>query len=168
MVTSIEKTRTMALDADLTRTLRELVRGRSVAALGTLHSSEPFVSMVPYALFGDDHHFLIHVSALAPHTRDMLAHPRVSLLITAAEGGGIEPQALPRLSVQGDALPLERATNAYERAKAAYLGRFAGAAQMFELADFSLFVISPVSLRFVAGYGKAFSPAPAVLAQALA
>jgi hypothetical protein len=42
----------MALDAELTRTLRELVLGRSVAALGTLHAGEPFVSMVPYALHG--------------------------------------------------------------------------------------------------------------------
>ena len=74
------------MDATLTRTMRELVLGRSVAALGTLHAGEPLVSMVPYALHGADHNFLIHVSALAAHTRDMLAHPRVSLLITAAEG----------------------------------------------------------------------------------
>ena len=154
----------MALDAGLTRTLRELVLGRSVAALGTLHSNEPFVSMVPYALYGEERQFLIHVSALASHTRDMLAQPRVSLLITAPEGGDIAPQALPRLSVQGDALQLNRAGTDYAPARACYLARFADAAQMFELADFSLFVIRPVSLRFVAGYGKAFSPTPAALA----
>ncbi len=156
----------MALDPALTLTLRELVRGRAVAALGTLHAGEPFVSMVPYALYGPDHHFLIHVSALAPHTRDMLSHPRVSLLVTTAEGG-VAPQALPRLSVQGDAVQLPRDANDYAAAKAAYLARFADAAQMFELTDFSLFLIQPVSLRFVAGYGKAYSPDPAVLARAL-
>jgi len=157
----------MALDADLTQTLRELVLGRSVAALGTLRAGEPFVSMVPYALHGADHHFLIHVSALAAHTRDMLAHARVSLLVTAPEGGAIAPQALPRLTVQGDAQSLARDSAAYAQARAAYLARFADAAQMFELADFSLFVIRPAALRFVAGYGKAFSPAPEVLARAL-
>lgn len=155
------------MDAALTQTLRELVLGRAVAALGTLHSGEAFVSMVAYALYGEDHDFLIHVSALAPHTRDMLAHARVSLLISAPEGGGIAPQALPRLSVQGDAHPLARDSSAYAAAKATYLARFAEAAQMFELADFSLFAIHPVSLRFVAGYGQAFSPAPVVLARAL-
>lgn len=155
------------MDAELTQTLRALVLGRSVAALGTLHSGEPFVSMVPYALHGADHHFLIHVSALAAHTRDMLAHPRVSLLITAAEGGETAPQALPRLSVQGDALPLARDSGDYAAARSAYLARFADAAQMFELADFSLFLIRPVSLRFVAGFGKAFSPVPELLARAL-
>jgi len=154
------------VDATLTRTMRELVLGRSVAALGTLHAGEPLVSMVPYALHGADHNFLIHVSALAAHTRDMLAHPRVSLLITAAEGD-TAPQALPRLSVQGDALPLARDGGEYAAGKTAYLARFADAAQMFELTDFSLFLIQPVALRFVAGFGKAFSPVPEVLARAL-
>jgi len=146
------------------------VRGRSVAALGTLHSGEPFVSMVPYALFGKDHDFLIHVSALAPHTRDMLAHSRVSLLVTAPEGGAsgdLPPQALQRASVQGDALQLPSDSADYAAAKAAYLARFAQSAQMFELADFSLFAIRAVSVRFVAGYGKAFSLSPAAYARAL-
>lgn len=155
------------MDTTLTQTLRALVLGRAVAALGTLHAGEPFISMVLYALHGPDHHFLIHVSALAAHTRDMLAHPRVSLLIAAAEGGDIAPQALPRLSVQGDARPMARESDAYTVAKAAYLVRFDDAAQMFELSDFSLFLIQPLSLRFVAGFGKAFSPTPGVLARAL-
>jgi hypothetical protein len=156
------------MDAELTLTLRELVRGRATAALGTLHAGEPFVSMVPYALYGPGHDFLIHVSALASHTRDMLAHPRVSLLVTAPEGGAIAPQALPRLSVQGDAAQLPRDGGDYAAAKIAYLARFADAAQMFERADFSLFVIRPAALRFVAGFGKAHSLTPAALAQALA
>ena len=66
--------------------------------------------------------------------------------------------------MQGDAQPLPRDGDDYASARACYLARFADAAQMFELADFSLFLIRPVSLRFVAGYGKAFSPAPAALA----
>lgn len=154
----------------LTQTLRHLVLARSVAALGTLHSGEPFVSMVPYALFGEDHDFLIHVSALAPHTRDMLAHPRVSLLVAAPEGGesgDVPPQALPRASVQGDALQLLPASADYAAAKAVYLARFAQSAQMFDLTDFSLFTIRAVSVRFVAGYGKAFSMSPEAYARAL-
>lgn len=146
------------------------MRGRSVAALGTLHSGEPFVSMVPYALFGKEHDFLIHVSALASHTRDMLAHPRVSLLVIAPEGGAsgdVPPQALPRASVQGDALQLPPAASDYAAAKAAYLARFAESAQMFELGDFSLFIIRAVSVRFVAGYGKAFSLSHEAYARAL-
>ncbi len=157
----------MALDADLIHTLRTLVLERRIAALGTLHEGEPFVSMVPYALHGADHHFLIHVSALASHTSDMAAHSRVSLLVTAPEGAEVEAQALPRLTVHGDALRLARDADGYAAARATYLARFASAAQMFELGDFSLFVIRPVALRFVAGYGKAYGLSPEVLARAL-
>jgi putative heme iron utilization protein len=97
----------------------------------------------------------------------MLAHPRVSLLVIAPEDGAVAPQALPRLTVQGDARHLRRDTDDYTQARTSYLSRFSDAAQMFDLADFSLFVIRPVALRFIAGYGKAFSPSPEVLARAL-
>jgi len=69
--------------------------------------------------------------------------------------------------VQGDALQLPTAAADYAAAKAAYLARFAQSAQMFELADFSLFIIRAVSVRFVAGYGKAFSLSPEAYARAL-
>jgi hypothetical protein len=65
--------------------------------------------------------------------------------------------------VQGDARQLPREGSEYAAARAAYLARFAGAAQMFELGDFSLFAIRPAALRFVAGYGKAHSLAPSAL-----
>lgn len=54
---------------------------------------------------------------------------RVSLLVMAAEGGAIEPQALPRVTVRGDALPLARDADDYAAARAAYLARFPNAAQ---------------------------------------
>ncbi len=147
------------MDDEQARLLRQLVRNRATAALGTQHSGEPFVSMVPYVLHRDTpdapHAFLVHVSALSPHTRDMQAHPRVSLMVTAAEDAGIQPQALPRVTVQGDAQSLDKNSSQYAAAKAAYLARFPDAAITFELADFSIFAIRPVSVRFVAGFGKA-------------
>ena len=41
------------MNADQARALRELVRDQEIAALGTLHGGEPFVSMVPYAMPAD-------------------------------------------------------------------------------------------------------------------
>jgi len=61
--------------------LRQLVMSRSTAALGTLHTGAPYVSMVPFVLLDDASAFIVHVSGLAAHTQDMLADPRVSLLI---------------------------------------------------------------------------------------
>ena len=51
--------------------------------------------------------------------------------------------------------------------RAAYLARFPEAAQMFGFADFSIFLIRPVSVRFVAGFGAAHSLSGESMAQLL-
>lgn len=61
---------------------------RPVAALATLHRGEPAVSMVPFVLPAGRTDLVIHVSALATHTRDMQAHPQVSLLVMAEADAG--------------------------------------------------------------------------------
>jgi putative heme iron utilization protein len=64
------------MNPETTGLLRQLVFDRPVAALGTLHDGLPFVSMVPYAVSPDGGHFLIHISRLAAHTKDLRATPR--------------------------------------------------------------------------------------------
>lgn len=145
------------MDDESSRLLRTLLIQRPIAALATLHKGEPAVSMVPFVLPAGDTALLIHVSALATHTGDMLEHPRVGALVTADTGGPWPPQALPRVSLQCDAAPLPREGADYERAKAHYLARFPDSAQMFELGDFSIFTLAPVSARLVAGFGRAHS-----------
>lgn len=147
--------------------LRQLVTSRTTASLGTLHSGAPYVSMVPFALFADGAAFVIHVSGLAAHTNDMLADPRVSLLITESEQAGVPPQAIPRATVQGHAQQLSIEAPAYELAKATYLARFPDAAPMFDLGDFSLFTITPSTIRWVAGFGQALSLTPESFAKAV-
>lgn len=148
------------MDADDARRLRALLDTVPVAALGTLHRGEPAVSMVPFVVVpqpdGGDA-LLIHVSALATHTRDLLEHPRASLMVMAdpATAGG-PPQALPRVTLQCEAAPLPRDdAPAYAAAQAAYLARFPEAELTFGLGDFQLFVLRPVSARLVAGFGRA-------------
>jgi hypothetical protein len=139
------------MDADVRQRLIELLRAQPSAALATLHKGEPAISMVPVALAADG--LLIHVSELATHTRDMRAHPRVSLLLMG-EAGEL-PQARPRVSIAGDAAFIDRETAAYDAARAIYLARFAQAAMTFGLADFSLVRIAASSARFVAGFAQA-------------
>ena len=143
------------MNADQVRLLRDLVRTQTIAALGTLHAGEPFVSMVPYALQAGGADFFVHVSRLATHTRDMLASARVSLLIIAP--GGDSPQSRARVTVQGDAHPLANGSAEYAAAKACYIARFPQSADIFDFADFSIFRIAPVSLRVVGGFAQAFS-----------
>ncbi len=146
--------------------LRALIDAQTVAALGTLHRGEPYVSMVPYALDAGAPAFVIHVSALAPHTKDMLAHPRVSLLIVAPDAQAM-PQARARVTVQGDAAPVARDSPGYESARALYLARFPHAEGIFALADFTLFRIRPASLRWIAGFAQARSLVGEALVHAL-
>ena len=147
--------------------LRELIDAQSVAALGTLHRGEPYVSMVPFAMDEDGPCFLIHVSALAPHTKDMLESARVSLLILAPDSSAASPQARARATVQADAQQLAHDSPQYARAKAAYLARFPQAADIFELPDFSIFRLRPVSVRFIGGFAQAASLVGAALTKAL-
>ena len=152
--------------------LRQLIHTRLTASLGTVHKGDPFVSMVPYALHGEAPdfpipHFIIHVSSLSPHTRQMSAHPRVSLMVVEGEDSGTEPQALPRVTVQGEARQLPADDPLIDDARAAYLARFPGSELMFTLGDFSLFAIRPQSVRVVAGFGRAHSLTPEAFAQAM-
>ncbi|MCU0775007.1 MAG: CREG family protein [Ideonella sp.] len=143
------------MDADAARMLRRLLDERPVASLGTLHRGEPAVSMVPFVRLPGPCAFGIHVSTLSPHTRDLQDHPRASLMVMA-EPGQDPPQALPRVTLQVDARFLARDGPEYAAGRDAYLARFPQAAVTFELSDFSLVRLEPVSARLVAGFGRAF------------
>jgi putative heme iron utilization protein len=151
-------------DADL-HLLRTLLQTQRLAALATLHRGEPAVSMVPVALLPECGSAVLHVSRLATHTKDMLEQPAVALLFVAdatLPSGGETPDAhnplaRPRLSLKGRALPCPPDAPRYAAARAAYLERLPEARELFEFPDFALFLIEPVSARFVAGFGRAHS-----------
>jgi putative heme iron utilization protein len=142
------------VNRELPDVLQQLIHGRMIAALGTLHQGVPFVSMVPYAV-AKDGSFILHVSRLAAHTRDMVDNPEVSLLITESEGSGKAPQALARVTVQGRAEMLDRDSEKNTDAREVYLSRFPDAAPLFEFSDFNIFIIKPISARVIAGFGQA-------------
>ena len=155
------------MNAELNTQLAQLLRARKTAALGTLRAGAPFVSMVPYALAADGSGFIVHVSELAAHTKDMLADARVSLLVCEDEGAGKSPLALMRLTVQGEARRLTPDAAELPGLRAAYLARFPDAEPMFGFGDFSMFRIRPEAARFVAGFGQAHSLSGATLMQLL-
>lgn len=147
--------------------LRELLRTQQVAALGTLHQGQPYVSMVPFALLPGGSGFVIHVSQLAAHTNDMLLSPHVSLLVVAPPTPDVPAQALARITVQGRAVQVADTTAGHAEAKAAYLSRFPQSADLFSFTDFSLFAIWPDSIRFVGGFAQATTISPETLADVL-
>ena len=147
--------------------LRELLQTQQVASLGTLHQGQPYVSMVPFSLRPGSTDFVIHVSQLAAHTKDMLINPQVSLLVIAPPTPDVTPQELARITVQGEAVQLQKDTPEHAAARAAYLARFPQSEMMFGFADFSLFAIVPSSIRFVGGFAQATTISPETLASVL-
>jgi heme iron utilization protein len=144
------------MNLEQAQALKNLLQGQEVAALGTLHGGEPFVSMVPYALLADGS-FVIHVSRLATHTKDMELHAGVSLLVLGDREAGTSALALPRATVQGEARRCAPDSPAHAGARAAYLARFPDSEPMFGFGDFSLFLVEPKSVRFVGGFAQAWS-----------
>lgn len=141
------------------RALLALIEAQPIAALGTLHAGadgpEPFVSMVPVAWPAGMADAVLHVSALSPHTRDLQADRRVSLMLVAPRTPGDDPLALARLSLQADAEVLDPGTMVHAAAEAAYRARFPTSEVTFGLGDFRLVRLQVRSLRFVAGFGRA-------------
>jgi putative heme iron utilization protein len=69
----------------------------------------------------------------------------------------VPAQALPRVTVQGQALRCGPEAPLYDAAKEAYLSRFPSTQELFGFADFSLFVIEPRSVRVVGGFAQAWT-----------
>lgn len=137
---------------------QQLLTQQRVAALATTEADgSPFVSMVPFALETEQHSLVIHVSGLAQHTRNMLLHPRVSLMIMQAEQWGQPVHALSRLTVWGQVLTLETGSPMWHVCRHAYLQRFPEAEPMTQLADFQFLSIGCLGARQVAGFGAAKS-----------
>lgn len=147
--------------------LRTLLTEARLAALATLHRGDPAVSMVPFALDHETGALLLHVSALAAHTRDMTEHAAVSLLLMAAETPEVPPQARARASLTGVAEFIARDGADHAAARAIYLTRFPQAEPMFDLADFSLVRVTPRSARVIGGFAQAASLVGDRLQQAL-
>ena len=145
----------------------ELVRRCKVAALGTVHHGAPSVSMVPYAIIEDPFAFVVLVSALSAHTKEMVEDPNVALMI-------MEPRPVRsrriRLRVsrcRGGRNPSLRATRALAQHARRYSARFPDMVGLFELSDFTLFAIAPATVRVIAGFAQAASITPASIARSV-
>jgi putative heme iron utilization protein len=93
----------------------------------------------------------------------MESNPHVSLLLTETDDLRADPQTLARISINGTAVLLPQTDTRYTGIKQTYLRRFPEAGQFFNLGDFNMWVITPASGRFVAGFGKAFNIVPDTL-----
>ncbi|NJM13164.1 MAG: hypothetical protein HC889_16020 [Synechococcaceae cyanobacterium SM1_2_3] len=91
----------MAMNVQEQQLMVNLIRNRRWAALASLGADGPEASWVAYAPEADFNGFLLHLSTLSAHTRNLLADPRASLAISEPERDGEDPQTLARVMIQG-------------------------------------------------------------------
>jgi len=117
-------------------------------------------SMVSYAPEPDLCAFVLHLSRLAGHTRNLLRDPRAALVIGEPDSGAGDPQTLARITLEGTAAVLAPDAPAYAPARALYLARLPDAEPRFEFADFLLFRFEVARARWVGGFARACTLSP--------
>src|SRR5688572_27214121 len=145
------------MDAQSEKVLAQIIRSTRIATLGTLRDEAPQVSMVAFIFADDFSAFHIYSSRLAQHTMDMQKNKEVSLLICETDDGRSDPQSLARVSIRGKAEQIENGAPGYTLLKKQYLARFSESEQLFKLADFNFWRITPKGGRYVAGFAKAYN-----------
>ena len=143
-------------DFDPSRVTRSLLRRSRQGALATLtvDGGAPYCSLVNVASHPDGSPILL-ISRLALHTRNLLADPRVSLMLDERVPG--DPLEGARIMLGGVAEEANEAESALLRRR--YLSVHP-TAQVFDFKDFSFFRIRPTSLHLVAGFGRIIDLAP--------
>jgi heme oxygenase (biliverdin-IX-beta and delta-forming) len=133
------------------RTARSLLRRSRQGALATLmaESGDPYCSLVNVASHVDGAPILL-ISRLALHTRNVLADPRVSLMLDERAPG--DPLEGARIMLSGRAE--EAGPDTRDALRRRYLNVHPSAADYADFADFSFFLIRPTGTHLVAGFGR--------------
>ncbi len=137
--------------------LLHLILSQRWAALATLTEEGPLASMVAYVPESDFGGFLLHLSRLAAHTRNLLQDARASLVITQPDSGEGDQQTLVRASIQGRVSVLSRDSEEFSAARAAYIHRLPEAELLFGFSDFVLFRLHPIDIRYIGGFARAYA-----------
>jgi len=136
--------------------VQTLLSQSRVCFLATQGKSGPETSMAPYAVHQGN--ILLHLSQLARHTVNIETSSAIGLMICTSETTSVSPLALPRLSLQGEAVPVF--IDQLAAAKAAYLQNIPDAEPLFSFGDFRLFQFTPAFIYWVGGFGKARKISP--------
>jgi hypothetical protein len=149
-------------DFDPRRAARTLMREARSGALATLMaaSGDPYCSLVNVATAADGSPLLL-ISRLAVHTKNILADPRVSLMLDERRAG--DPLEGARVMLTGSA-----AVTDDPNARRRYLERQPEAKMFADFADFAFYRIALKGAHLVAGFGRIVDLAAADLLTDLA
>jgi heme oxygenase (biliverdin-IX-beta and delta-forming) len=133
--------------------VRALLEAESVGLLSTIsvhRAGFPFGSLMPYAISALGAPLLL-LSALAAHTKNLLADPRASLYV-GDRAASEDPVAGARVSLLGRAVRVADDDEADARAR--YVARHPRAEAYFALRDFALWQLVIEEARLISGFGS--------------
>ncbi|WP_445396947.1 heme utilization protein HutZ [Zobellella sp. An-6] len=137
-------------------------RARTLVLATVDGEGNPNASYAPFALRRDGYYILI--SELARHARNLLANPRVSLMMIEDEQDSTQLFARKRLTFDARPERLERGSAEWEAGIRALTDRFGDTVTgLSGLGDFHLFRLVPLQGLFVKGFGQAFAVSGAEL-----
>jgi hypothetical protein len=146
------------MDRDEQLLLHELLTRERVLSLGVLVEGKPYVGLLPFAVTPDFRAVLIHASQLARHSRGLLPGAPFSAMVHRSdrpEDPALDPLQIPRLTVHGKVVRLERDSADHDLAARAYVEKFPDSARTFALGDFNLYQLELAHGRLVAGFARA-------------
>jgi heme iron utilization protein len=135
-------------DFDPRATAKMLLREARTGALATLtaRTGDPYCSLVNVATAADGSPLLL-ISQLAIHTRNVLADPRVSLMLDERKPG--DPLEGARVMLMGTVVPDDSAD-----VRRRYLARQPEAEMFADFKDFGFYRVVLSGAHLVAGFGR--------------
>ena len=117
----------------------------------------PDASYAPFVRI-DDNAFYVNLSELSTHTRNLLATPRVSVMLLQAENDTKQLFARKRLSFDAEARIVERDSTRWIQVMDLFAVKFGDIMDLIRpLQDFTLFRLVPRNAVYVRGFAQAYA-----------
>ncbi len=115
----------------------------------------PHCSYTPFCL--DNNNYLILISELALHTRNLMARPVLDIMLIQDESDANQLFARNRLTLSCDAIEISAEDPDYVRLLDQFQERHGKTVELLrQLPDFHLLRLTPREGRFVMGFGQAY------------
>jgi hypothetical protein len=134
-----------------------LLLGQRLVSLGVVADGLPIVGLLPYAVSDDRSALIVQSSALARHSKGLVAGAPWSGVIHEPDAPGTDPLQVPRLQLEGIVDPLRGDRPELRPSARTFLRRFPQAATTLQLPDFTLFRLEIQGGRMVLGFGRALN-----------
>lgn len=142
----------------LIQNYHRLIQSQQTLLLSTVtEQGKPESSYAPYVRDAEGV-FYIFVSELATHTKNMLQNRQASILFIQPEHQAKNLFARQRAIFDCAINEIQRQDEQYHKKMLIFRGAFGETVELLQsLPDFHLLALTPVSGKYIAGFGKAFS-----------